>query len=1242
MFARFAFQIHPTLQQVLIAPVAGPFQALSISLSLTTSSLLLLLLLLFTGDPVEVNAATSTLVTKQSRLQPLSLLASKSQHGHGEPAAGLIALTHAADAASHYLRLPMLHLRTLNPLIIGVLDQMPEQAAGRGVMVARQAAPQLASGAQQQLLSSTSSFAFMGTNANVVMQTSFSLDSSAASIMGKPRQLVWSRGRSWVLPPASLFASRAVAGGAASTQVVLQADLSAVQLSYLWDHRVAGSVVFPGAGYFTAAAAAANALLAAAGPGHLALQSATIPAPLVLPSSWSDRLQVPVLQVCVDTSSSSVSISSINSSNSSTTHFSSKYAIVAAAAGAGSSSSSTTVAIAPVPAWLRALSASAATAAAAAEGHIPGATAAIAAAQHNDGCGELDVGVFDSWLQAGQVFILEDMAQGGVYVPASVDLVLLPGAAGGSSTSSSLKLAYVQPHASPTGSSKQAVSDYQLLGADGAVCNIQRMTAKPIASSKPAGAAAAAAATAQQPTAQPELLYEVQWQAADAAAGEALPSEDQMQGALAVSSSTEAAALAAVQGLLQHQTQATLTGTAEAPGDSIHGYGTGAAGASWVDSTAAGAAAAMLRCIGQEQPGLQLSLLQHSSCERSSFAVGAGAAVLSGSSTSPADVFGSIRDAGYVTRPRLLPALAAAQIPQDFQLMPLTRGSLDSLTPVPVIAWPDFSTSGSSVGSGRGKVLVKVAAVGINFRDVLNVLGMYPGDPGAPGSDVAGVVVAGDSISGLRPGQAVFGLTVGALGTAVACSAETVVAMPPCLSFEAASSMPTVFITAQMAMGAVTGLRPGERVLVHAAAGGVGLAALQVVSAVGATAVATAGSPSKRSLLRSLGVGAVVGSRDSVFVGPVSCLGGVDVVLNSLTSPGMVGGSLAVLKQGGRFVEIGKRDIWAPAAVAAERPDVAFHMLAIDFMPRAVLQQLLLQVSRDLATGRVAPIRAAVHDMTAVHAAMRQMAQARHVGKVVVSHHAAHLMPSSTSSTSGSSSPSMAVCAGSSSGGHVLVTGGTGALGQLVGSWLSTQQVQHITLCSRTGKLSSSSDSSSLPLTDPHHPLFNSMVSITVCDVSTASDVSGLFRRALGSASPALSALMHAGGVLADAALQNQSAASMRTVAAPKSVALQLLVQQLVSVPVVSSVLFSSMAALLGSAGQSNYAASNAALDAAARQLQRAGLSATSVQFSAWAGAGMAAATASKVEAMGIGALSPAAGLSALEAAVRSGISMTR
>jgi NADPH:quinone reductase-like Zn-dependent oxidoreductase len=487
-------------------------------------------------------------------------------------------------------------------------------------------------------------------------------------------------------------------------------------------------------------------------------------------------------------------------------------------------------------------------------------------------------------------------------------------------------------------------------------------------------------------------------------------------------------------------------------------------------------------------------------------------------------------------------------------------------------------------------------------------------------------------------------LFTGALASHVVSSAFTVAPMPHTISFEAAATTPTVFTTADAALRQLAGLKPGETLLLHGAAGGVGLAAVQVAHAAGATVVATAGSPSKRSLLRSLGVKVAVSSRDTSFVTDLAWAGGVDVVLNSLTSPGMVGGSLSVLRRGGRFVEIGKRDIWAPAAAAAERPDVAYNLLAIDFMPPEVLQQLLYRLSADLASGTVAPIRAAVHDMTSVAAAMRQMAQARHVGKVVVSAHARSPAAFSSSGSSG------AAASFGSANGSMFIIGGTGALGQLVSGWLAGNQAQHLILASRTGKLPASA--ADMGLTNPQHPLFNSMVSITACDASVASDVTGVISRLAVSSSsssssrvsfsglqhqPQLASLLHAGGVLADAAFASQSARGVRQVTAPKAVALQLLMQHLSTQPTSNSVLFSSMAALLGSAGQTNYGAANAALDAEAQMLQAAGVAVSSVQFSAWAGAGMAAATASKVEAMGIGALSPAAGLAALEAVVRAG-----
>lgn len=208
----------------------------------------------------------------------------------------------------------------------------------------------------------------------------------------------------------------------------------------------------------------------------------------------------------------------------------------------------------------------------------------------------------------------------------------------------------------------------------------------------------------------------------------------------------------------------------------------------------------------------------------------------------------------------------------------------------------------------------------LGCRDVLNVLGMYPGDPGAPGGDCAGVVVqAGPLESGqlqLALGQAVFGLAAGCLGSHVHASAKTVVPLPSCLSFEAAATMPTVFVTVHTALQQAAMMQQEERVLVHAAAGGVGLAAVQVIQSVGAVAVATAGSTVKRALLRSLGVQHLGSSRDTVFGDDFVKHGCADVVLNTLTSSGMVAGSLALLSSGGRFVEISKRDIWSGARMA--------------------------------------------------------------------------------------------------------------------------------------------------------------------------------------------------------------------------------------------------------------------------------------------------------------------------------------
>jgi NADPH:quinone reductase-like Zn-dependent oxidoreductase len=741
-------------------------------------------------------------------------------------------------------------------------------------------------------------------------------------------------------------------------------------------------------------------------------------------------------------------------------------------------------------------------------------------------------------------------------------------------------------------------SSYWVTGAAGQpACSLTGLLVKAVARHAALSAAAAQPQAAKEPVGCP--LYEISYQTEEPDNRLTASSPGSGCGCFSIASGLQPAAAAATAVALLQQGLHARLGLPEAV-TSCDNINTVAAGSVLAAAQGSDSAPSMLLSMlyaAAAETGGSVGTIQRRSPQADAANILADFKYSSAPAGAAGAMYGSAHAASTAAAAHLLPSLAPT-VDGPIQLVPSPCGSFGSLVPRPVAL--------SELPAGH--LGVKVAAVGVNFRDVLNVLGMYPGDPGAPGSDVAGVVVAGGSSSSLRPGQAVFGLTVGALGTAVTCPAETVVAMPPCLSFEAASSMPTVFITAQMAMGAVTGLRLGERVLVHAAAGGVGLAALQVVSSVGAIAIATAGSPSKRSLLRSQGVHAVVGSRDSVFVGPVSCLGGVDVVLNSLTSPGMVGGSLAVLKQGGRFVEIGKRDIWAPAAVAAERPDVCFSLLAVDFLPGQVVQSALQRVAAGVAAGRLAPLPTVGYSLAAAASALRQMSQARHVGKVVVS-------------SSLSSAPSHAL-------GRVLVTGGLGALGSLVAGWLSGHGVQQLHLLGRAGKLQ---DGAAV-----HHLLSsngsNSQVIISQCDAGSSEDLAA----AVSSSRQLLpvNLIIHAGGVLADATLQQQQLRGVRQVVGAKLSPVAGLLRACGHHPVRSVVLFSSVASLLGSPGQSNYAAANAGLDAAARAGQVCGLPAVSVQWGAWSGGGMAsgdAQIAARVERMGMSLISPAAGLAALE-----------
>ena len=272
--------------------------------------------------------------------------------------------------------------------------------------------------------------------------------------------------------------------------------------------------------------------------------------------------------------------------------------------------------------------------------------------------------------------------------------------------------------------------------------------------------------------------------------------------------------------------------------------------------------------------------------------------------------------------PRLMPhrsQAAASGSPDVYRLEVPKRGSLDGLVLTPA----------TRRSPGPGEVEIRVQATALNFRDVMNVLGIYPGDPGPLGNECGGTVTAvGDGVSHLAVGDQVIGLAGGSFASYVTTPATFVVPKPPALDVEDAVTIPIAYVTAYFALHHLGRLTAGDRLLIHAAAGGVGLAAVHLALRAGAEVFATAGSPEKRAYLRSLGVHHVMSSRTLDFAGDIqgkTAGRGVTMVLNSLAGE-FIARSFDVLAAGGRFLEIGKNG-WTRQCVDGLGKGLQFHVI---------------------------------------------------------------------------------------------------------------------------------------------------------------------------------------------------------------------------------------------------------------------------------------------------------------------------
>jgi acyl transferase domain-containing protein/NADPH:quinone reductase-like Zn-dependent oxidoreductase/NAD(P)-dependent dehydrogenase (short-subunit alcohol dehydrogenase family)/acyl carrier protein len=537
------------------------------------------------------------------------------------------------------------------------------------------------------------------------------------------------------------------------------------------------------------------------------------------------------------------------------------------------------------------------------------------------------------------------------------------------------------------------------------------------------------------------------------------------------------------------------------------------------------------------------------------------------------------------------------------------RGLLDRLAVVP----------STDPIPGPDEVRVDLTVSALNFRDVLNALGVLPGDAVPLGSEFVGRVTAiGSRVTTLTPGDVVMGLGGQAFRSAVCTPAALVARVPAGLTHEAAATIPTAYLTAWYALSRVAKLRVGERVLIHAAAGGVGLAAVHVARLLGAEVFGTAGSDAKRAYLRGLGVDHLWDSRSPTFAESViASTGGrgVDVVLNSLTGD-FIPASLAALAPGGRFVEIGKTDLWTPDRVAAVRSDVSYEIFdlgqPVQERPDEV-GRVLVDLLSHVAAGALPPLPRRVFPLPQAQDAFRFMAQARHVGKVVIRHPVPPAAPRAD--------------------GSYLVTGGLGAVGLALAEGLASSGAGHLVLVSR-----------SAPNEDAEAAIARLRATGTTIQVASA-DVGDLdaVERVL-SAIPQdrpLRGVIHAAGALDDGLVKQMTPARVDHVFAGKVRGAWHLHKLTLRHPLDFFVLCSSTAAVFGSAGQSNYAAANAWLDALAQWRVRAGHPGLSVNWGAWADVGMAtrvsAAQRARWSVQGFRLIPPARGFSALTAALDQG-----
>lgn len=500
------------------------------------------------------------------------------------------------------------------------------------------------------------------------------------------------------------------------------------------------------------------------------------------------------------------------------------------------------------------------------------------------------------------------------------------------------------------------------------------------------------------------------------------------------------------------------------------------------------------------------------------------------------------------------------------------------------------------------QVQIRVHSAPLNYKDLLKVYGQI--DPGVTdgtffgtslGMECSGTIEAiGDGVTNWRPGdEVIVAAPEGCLGSLITTNSPYIIRKPSTVSFEAAA-VTIPYMTAVYGLMDVARLQAGERVLIHNASGGVGIAAIQVALGAGATILATAGTEEKRAYLLGLGLEHVFDSRSLAFVdGVLEATGGkgVDVVLSAQSGPAMTE-SVKLLAPYGRYVDIGKKDISDNAGLplGAFNRGLSYCAVDIDRMlleREDVIHRLLREFYDGFEGGRFHEMPCEVYEAENATNAFHLMGQSRHIGKVVLRFNG----------TSVRARRQFAI-------GHDstwIVTGGTAGFGLEIARWISRQHPSGLVLLSRSGASSQEFERARAELVANVPHLI--VESVDVTDQTALQAVLDRARERL----PPIRAVVHSAMVLDDQLIDDVSPESFRRVLSPKIDGAVALHHCTLHDPLEHFICFSSISSVVGNAGQAAYVAANSFLDHFAVARRAAGLPGLTVNWGAVADAGVLA-----------------------------------